>query len=58
MNERHYCVVGIRSGGGSSARHENLSLETAELIKAIMLQSRLYRKVVIQNQPDDERKQS
>jgi hypothetical protein len=43
-------VVGIRRDGTRDARYPNLSLLTAEQVKAAMIQARLYEQVVIEKQ--------
>jgi hypothetical protein len=45
-----YRVVGIRRDGTRDARYRNLSLLTAEQVRAAMIQARLYEQVVVETQ--------
>ncbi len=50
LDRLYYCVVGIRHDGSRDPRYHNLSHETAVRVRSAMLQSRLYERVLIEDQ--------
>ena len=48
----HYRVVGIRRNGIRDVRSENLTRVTAEAVQVALLASRVYRRVLIERQPN------
>jgi hypothetical protein len=48
-----YRVVGFRANDTRDVRFENLSLETAEMVKCALIVSRFYSRILIEDQRDD-----
>jgi hypothetical protein len=46
-------VVGFRAKDSRDVRFENLSFETAEMVKSALIVSRFYSRIVIEDQADD-----